>query len=90
MNYPVNGTHFTVSRSCEHDSYPDGKDGCVRTEASMIGYQFSPMESIKGTKMDYVYINDLKGMLPGMVVQMMANKMMKKGFTDMGTAMLQY
>ena len=48
------------------------------------------MESINGTKMDYVYINDLKGMLPGMVVQMMANNMMKKGFTDMGTAMVKY
>ena len=38
MNYPVPGTHFTVSWICEHENYPDGKDGCVRTDALMIGY----------------------------------------------------
>ena len=75
-----------MSKSCTHKDYPEGYDECTRTEATMIGYLFSSDPSINGTKMEYVYINDLKGMLPGMVVQIMANKMMKKGFDDLGTA----
>ena len=81
---------MTVSKSCEHKDYPVGFENCTRTEAKMIGYLFSPEPSINGTKMDYIYINDLKGMLPGMVVQMMANNMMKKGFIDMGGAMKKF
>ena len=40
--------------------------------------------------MIWVYINDLKGSLPGMVVQMLANKMQRKGFADMHKAMIRY
>ena len=41
----------------------------------MIGYLFEPDEEIDGTKITWIYINDLKGSLPGMLVQMLANKM---------------
>ena len=40
--------------------------------------------------MIWVYINDLKGSLPGMLVQMLANKMQRKGFADMQKAMKKY
>lgn len=40
--------------------------------------------------MIWVYINDLKGSLPGMVVQMLANKMQRKGVADMQKAMIKY
>ena len=40
--------------------------------------------------MIWVYINDLKGSLPGMVVQMLANKMQRKGYADMSKAMTKY
>ena len=40
--------------------------------------------------MIWVYINDLKGSLPGMLVQMLANKMQRKGVTDMYTAMKKF
>lgn len=40
--------------------------------------------------MIWVYINDLKGSLPGMLVQMLANKMQRKGFADMQKAMVKY
>ena len=56
----------------------------------MIGYLFEPDESIEGTKMTWIYINDLKGSLPGMMVQMLATKMQKKGFNDMKVAMQRY
>ena len=56
----------------------------------MIGYLFAPEPSINGTKITWVYINDLKGSLPGMMVQMLANKMQKKGFADMTKAMIRY
>ena len=56
----------------------------------MIGYLFQPDESIDGTKITWIYINDLKGSLPGMMVQMLANKMQKKGFNDMTVAMNKF
>lgn len=40
--------------------------------------------------MIWVYINDLKGSLPGMLVQMLANKMQRKGFADMHKAMTMF
>ena len=40
--------------------------------------------------MIWVYINDLKGSLPGMLVQMLANKMQRKGFADMHRAMTMF
>ena len=52
----------------EHPNYPDGKDYCCRTHATIIGYLFTPEPSINGTKMIWIYINDLKGSLPGMMV----------------------
>ena len=62
------GTHISVSHSTEHPDYPDGYDGCCRTQATMIGYLFEPDASIDGTKITWIYINDLKGSLPGMMV----------------------
>ena len=72
-NYPVDGTCIAVAKSAEHPSYPDGFEGCCRVHATMIGYLFTPDESINGTRMYWIYINDLKGSLPGMLVQMLAN-----------------
>lgn len=89
-DYPVKGTHISVAKSIDHESYPDGHDGCCRTHATIIGYIWSPEPSINGTKMIWVYINDLKGSLPGMVVQMLANKMQRKGVADMQKAMIKY
>ena len=40
--------------------------------------------------MIWIYINDLKGSLPGMMVQMLANQMQFKGFKDMSAAMNKY
>ena len=40
--------------------------------------------------MIWIYINDLKGSLPGMMVQMLANQMQFKGFKDMTAAMNKY
>ena len=79
---------MSVAKSVEHPSYPEGKDGLVRTHAEMIGYLFEPEPSINGTKMHWININDLKGSLPGMLVQMLANKMQRKGFADMTKAMI--
>jgi len=56
----------------------------------MIGYAFMPAPEINGTKIIWVYINDLKGWLPGMLVHFLANRMQKKGFTDMNLAMKLY
>ena len=56
----------------------------------MIGYLFEPDATIDGTKITWIYINDLKGSLPGMMVQMLANKMQKKGFNDLTIAMKKY
>ena len=81
---------MSVSKSEEHPDYPEGYEGCCRTHAAMIGYLFAPEESINGTKITWIYINDLKGSLPGMLVQMLANKMQRKGFADMTTAMHRY
>ena len=89
-DYPVKGTHISVAKSVQHPSYPDGHDGCCRTNATMIGYIWSPEPKINGTRMIWVYINDLKGSLPGMLVQMLANKMQRKGFADMQRAMKKY
>ena len=89
-NYPEQGSHISVSKSIDHKDYPNGMEGCVRTHAEMIGYLFQPEPSINGCKMQYIFINDLKGKLPGMLVQMLANKMQKKGFVDMGKAMLKF
>ena len=88
-DYPEKGSHISVSKSVEHKDYPDGMENCVRTHADMIGYLFTPEPSINGTKMQWIYVNDLKGKLPGMLVQMLANKMQKKGFADMTTAMIK-
>ena len=89
-NYPEEGSHLSVSMSEEHPDYPEGYEGCCRTQATMIGYLFAPEPSINGTKITWIYINDLKGSLPGMMVQMLANKMQKKGFADMTKAMIRY
>ena len=74
-DYPETGTHISVAMSVEHPNYPDGFEGCCRTHATMIGYLFTPYPENNGCKVEWVYINDLKGSLPGMMVQMLANKM---------------
>ena len=56
----------------------------------MIGYLFEPDAEVNGCKVTWIYINDLKGSLPGMLVQMLATKMQKKGFHDMTIAMKKY
>ena len=89
-DYPVAGKHISISKSFEHPDFPEGYEGCCRTHATMVGYEFGWDEQGTGTSIRYIYINDLKGSLPGLLVQMMANKMMKKGFADMENAMKMY
>ena len=50
-NFPNNGIHIVVSKGCKHQNYPEGQNSCVRTEPMMIGYLFSPVPEIKGTKL---------------------------------------
>ena len=40
--------------------------------------------------MTWIYVNDLRGMIPGFLVQFQANKMQKKGFESMTLAMKMY
>ena len=49
-NYPEPGTHISVAMSVEHPNYPDGFEGCVRTQATMIGYLFTPYPENNGCK----------------------------------------
>ena len=51
---------------------------------------FEPVASINGTKITWIYINDLKGSLPGFGVQAMANNVVKKGFDLMANAFKQF
>ena len=90
MNYPVEGTHISVSKSVNHTSYPEGHEGCLRTHATMIGYIWSPNPKINGTDMTLIYINDLKGSLPVKLVRIMANKMQRKATSDMYKGMVMF
>jgi hypothetical protein len=68
-DFPEPGKHFAISKSCTHPDYPEGFDSCCRTHATMIGYEFGPDEMTgDGCVIRYIYINDLKGSLPGMLV----------------------
>ena len=61
----------------------------MRVHATLIGYLFEPMENDYGTKITWIYINDLKGNLPGVLVQSLANKMQRNSLENMTNAMLQ-
>ena len=49
-NFPNKGTHIFVSKGCTHPDYPPGHEGCVRVETKLIGYLFTPIPEVKGTK----------------------------------------
>ena len=66
--FPKNGTHISVHRSCTHPDFPENYDGCIRTDTQMVGYLFDPMPEINGTKMHWIYIDNLKGSIPGELV----------------------
>jgi hypothetical protein len=55
----------------------------------MIGYKYES-DGGTGCVLNYVYINNLGGLLPGILVQMLANKMMKKGIFDVEIAIKKY
>ena len=71
----------------DHPDFPANKNGLVRVHATMIGYLFEPLQEGYGTKITWIYINDLKGNLPAMLVQMLANKMQRASLTHMSKAM---
>jgi len=79
-----------VSKGCKHPDYPPGYDGCIRTDTTMIGYLFQPVPQIKGCCMTWIYIDDLKGSIPGNLVQKLANLMHKKTYIDMSACMIKY
>lgn len=56
----------------------------------MVGYLFVPMPEIKGTKMHWIYIDDLKGKIPGQLVQSLANIMHVKTYIDMKCVLEKY
>lgn len=84
------GTHISVSKGCEHADYPPGFDGCIRTDTIMIGYLFQPAPQINGCCMTWIYIDNLKGSIPGSLVQKLANLMHKKTFIDMNACMIKF
>mmetsp|Transcript_9538 Transcript_9538/g.16021 ORF Transcript_9538/g.16021 Transcript_9538/m.16021 type:complete len:84 (+) Transcript_9538:442-693(+) len=57
---------------------------------TLTGYLFEPLDGdeSKGTKISWVYINDLRGSLPGMLVQMLANRMQRTSIQYMSQAMV--
>jgi len=90
MNFPKHGTHISVSRSCTHPKFPENYEGCIRTDTMMIGYLFVPFPEINGTKMHWIYIDNLKGSIPGDLVQSVANLMHIKTYMDMKSVMNMY
>ena len=88
-DFPRKGCHISITYSIEHPEYPPGMGGCVRIHATMIGYLFEPMQNEYGTKITWIYINDLKGKLPGVLVQGLANKMQRTSLEHMSKAMHQ-
>ena len=56
----------------------------------MVGYLFVPMPEINGTKMHWIYIDNLKGSIPGDLVQSIANLMHIKTYLDMKCVMKKY
>jgi hypothetical protein len=79
-----------VSKGCTHQDYPEGYDGCVRTETMMIGYLFSPAPEIKGTKMQFIYVENLQGNIPGKMVQDLENLMHYKIYNDLKRTLKKY
>ena len=90
QNWPIKGTHISVSRSCTHPDYPPGIDGCIRTDTKMIGYLFQPAPDINGCCLTWIYIDDFRGLIPAQLVQKLANLMHKKTFRDIGACMRKY
>lgn len=56
----------------------------------MIGYLFVPYPEINGTKMYWIYIDNLKGSIPGDLVQSIANIMHVKTYLDMKCVLTKY
>ena len=56
----------------------------------MIGYLFQPAPQINGCCMTWIYIDNLKGSIPGSLVQKLANLMHKKTFIDMNACMIKF
>jgi hypothetical protein len=56
----------------------------------MVGYLFVPYPKINGTKMHWIYIDNLKGNIPGKLVQTIANLMHVKTYLDMKYVMKKY
>jgi hypothetical protein len=56
----------------------------------MVGYLFVPFPEINGTKMHWIYIDNLKGSIPGDLVQTVANLMHVKTYIDMKVVMKKY
>ena len=67
-NFPSKDVNIIVLRGCYHPDYPEGHDGCVRAETILSGYLFSEAPEINGTKIQHIYIENLKGNIPGNLV----------------------
>ncbi|KAL6076897.1 hypothetical protein QOT17_002592 [Balamuthia mandrillaris] len=83
------GVHYVLYRSTQHKDWPEDPKKFVRAYTTISGYLLRPVDE-NNTKVLFVSQNDVKGSIPGWVINMLAGYFLKKWFGALRDACLKH